>query len=169
MKNDFTDEAGVVLAEALSVNKSLRNITLSIDTEGPSRQVQDTDTMSARTYEAFSAMLRVNTSIHVDLPEFETAGADERLRESYKQMAIEQVLNYAGRGRPLSSSQTTRKEWVDSLNELNNFTVDKSPESTVSLLCSLLRLNPSVCLLELNDTTNSGLEILVNPVDYFRS
>jgi hypothetical protein len=156
MNNDFTDESGVVLAEALTVNESLRRVTLSVDRKRPSRRVQDPDTLSALTYEAFCAMLRVNTSIHVDLPALETTGVDERLRDSYKQMVIEQVLNCAGRGRLLSSSKTTKKEWVDALNELN-YSVEGGAEFTVSFLYSLLRLNPSVCLEELNDTTNSGL------------
>jgi hypothetical protein len=153
--NNFTDESGVVLAEALTVNETLRKVILSVDLKHPSRQVQDPDILSVPAYEAFCAMLRVNTSIHVDLPALETTGVDERLRDSYKQMVIEQVLNYAGRGRLLSSSRTTKKEWVDALNELNSF--DEEPEFTVDFLYSLLRLNPSLCLEELNDTTNSSL------------
>jgi hypothetical protein len=154
LENNFTDEAGVVLAEALTVNKTLRKITLSVELERHGGQVQET--MGAPLYEAFCTMLRVNSNIFVNLPEFETAGADKRLRQAHRQMIIEQVLNYAGRGRLLSSSRTTRKEWVDALNKLNSF-VHESPEFTVNFLYSLLRLNPSLCLLDLNDTTNAGL------------
>jgi hypothetical protein len=80
MDDGFTDEAGVALAEALTVNKTLRMIiTLS---EG---------TLGNQTYEAFSAMLRVNTSIVLNhLPRFKTASADGRLRESRKQKETEQ-------------------------------------------------------------------------------
>jgi hypothetical protein len=71
------------------------------------------------------------------------------------QMLIEQRLNEVGRGRLLASSQTPREECVDALQELN------APHDTnffkVSCLYGLLRLNPSICLLELNATTNSIL------------
>jgi hypothetical protein len=77
MQDAFTDEAGVALAEALAVNKNLRTITLSGATLG------------AQAYEAFNAMLRVNTCLVLKLPSFETVGADESLRESRKQMLIE--------------------------------------------------------------------------------
>ncbi len=53
----------------------------------------DIDVLGAQSYEAFSAMLRVNTSLVVIMPPFETAGVDERLRESRKQMIIEMRLN----------------------------------------------------------------------------
>jgi hypothetical protein len=60
--NDFTDEAdevGVALAEALTVNESLRILTLSEATLG------------SQAYDAFSAMMRVNTSIVLKLPPFD--------------------------------------------------------------------------------------------------
>jgi hypothetical protein len=87
-------------------------------------------------------MLRVNTSLLLKLPPFETAGADESLVDSHNQMHIEQGLNKVGRGRLLSSSQTPRKEWEDALNELNSH-IDETPEFNVSCLYSLLRLNPA--------------------------
>jgi hypothetical protein len=142
--DDEADEAGVVaLAEALTVNKTLRMLTLS------------ESTLSAQAYDAFSAMLRVNTNLVLRIPPVETAGgggggADEetRLVNARKQMAIEQRLNNVGRGKLLSSSQTPRKEWVDALNNLNSdSSVNEIPEFNVSCLFSLLRLNPSVCLL----------------------
>jgi hypothetical protein len=49
----FKDEAGVALAEALMVNKILREIDL--------RNCKAT--LGVQPYEAFSAMLRVNTSL----------------------------------------------------------------------------------------------------------
>jgi hypothetical protein len=58
----------VAVAEALTVNKTLRKIVLSplLDTEGLGRQVQDADgdALSApASYEIFCSMLRVNTSL----------------------------------------------------------------------------------------------------------
>jgi hypothetical protein len=145
MENGFTDEAGVALAEALTVNKTLRKITLS-DEHVPGVQVQDEDALSAPAYEAFCTMLRVNTSLVLELPPFKTTGADERLVDSRNRMRIEQGLNHVGRGRLLASRQTTRKEWMDALNELNSSNVDESPEFNVSCLYSLLRLNPETCM-----------------------
>jgi hypothetical protein len=132
MENLLTDEAGVALAEALTVNVTLRTITLAEATLG------------AQVYEAFSKMLRVNTNLVLKHPPFETAGADERLRESHKQLVIEQRLNEVGRGRLLASRQATREEWVYALHELNSYNVDDSHAFQVSCLYSLLHLNPSV-------------------------
>jgi hypothetical protein len=153
MMINFTDEAGVALAEALTVNKTLRKITLSVDVQ----YADDADALSAPAYEAFSVMLRVNTSLMLEVPPFDDdAGGDERLDDSRYEMRIEQRLNKVGRGRLLSSSQTPRKEWVDALNELNSY-VAETPEFIVSCLYRLLRLNPSACLLGLHDATNSSL------------
>jgi hypothetical protein len=153
MMNDFTDEAGVALAEALTVNKTLLRITLSFEPMF-SGQVQDADAMGAPAYNAFSAMLRVNTSLRLKLPPFVNAVGDQRLIDSRNQMLIEQQLNKVGRGRLLASSQTTREAWVDALNELNAPNVDVAFK--VSCLYSLLRLHPDVCMLEPNYTTNPG-------------
>ncbi len=161
MRNDFTDEAGVALAEALTAHKTLREIKLSLFTEQPSRQVQGADALSAPAYDTFCTMLRVNTSLVLEFHRFIDSTGDKRLVDSRNQMRIEQRLNKVGRGRLLSSSQTPREEWVDALNhmnELNSSDVDESPEFNVSCLYSLLLLNPSVCLLEpSNFITNAGL------------
>jgi hypothetical protein len=144
MMNALTNEAGVALAEALSANKTLRKITLYLR---PSSQGQGADLLSAPVYEAFCAMLRVNTTLLLELSSSDDAGGrDRRLVDSRNQMRIEQELNYVGRGRLLSSSQTPREEWVDALNELNSSNVDESPEFIVSCLYSLLRLNPATCM-----------------------
>jgi hypothetical protein len=145
MMNGFTNEAGMALVEAFAVNKTLRKITLSLDFLRPSRQVQDTDVLSASVYEAFNAMLRVNTSVVLKLilPFEIIAGADEKLVDSRNQMRIERGLNHVGRGKLFSSSQTTREEWINALDELIPSDVDESSEFTVSFLNSLLRLNPS--------------------------
>jgi hypothetical protein len=92
MESGFTDEAGMALVEALTANKTLRKIDL-FTTVRPGRQVQNKATLGAQAYEAFSAMLRVNTSLVLKLPTFETAGADERLFESHPQMIIQMRLN----------------------------------------------------------------------------
>jgi Ran GTPase-activating protein (RanGAP) involved in mRNA processing and transport len=139
MNCDCTNEAGVALAEALTVNKTLRKITLYLSR----RQVQGADAL----YDAFSAMLRVNTSLALDLFPFDDAVGDERLFDSRNQMRFEQRLHEVGRGRLLSSSQTTREEWFDALDELNSYdNVDESPEFNVSCLYGLLRLNPATCM-----------------------
>jgi hypothetical protein len=98
----------------------------------------------AQVYEAFSAMLRVNTSLVLEPPLFETDGADEIVLDARNQMEIELRLNQAGRGRLLSSSLTTREEYVDALHELNTYNAEDSPAFQVSCLYSLLRLKPSV-------------------------
>jgi hypothetical protein len=145
--NGFLDEAGVMaLADALTVNKTLRVLTLSYITLG------------AKAYEAFAAMLRVNTSLVLEIPQvplFRMAVAgDEILLEFRKQMLIEQRLNNVGRGKRLVSRQTTKEEWVDALHTLNftefddsppigPYNMNDSPAFRVSCLYSLLRLNPS--------------------------
>jgi hypothetical protein len=138
IRNDFNDEAGVVLAEALTVNTTLRMLTLA----GYGNVHHN-----AIFYEAFSAMLRVNTYLVLELPPSDDACDDQRLVDSRNQMRIEQGLNNVGRGRLLSSSQTPRKEWVDALDELNSKNVDESPEFNVSCLYSLLGLNPATCIM----------------------
>jgi hypothetical protein len=129
----FTDEGCVALAEALTVNKTLRKIVLS-----------KAYTLGAQVYEAFSAMLRVNTNLVVELCSFEYPGGGERLLESRKQMMIEQRLNQYGRGRLLASKQTTREEYVDTLYKLSMYGCDEFPAFRLSCVFSLLRLNPSV-------------------------
>jgi hypothetical protein len=145
MENGFTDEAGVALAEALTVNKTLRIVKVG-DTLRPDYHVRNKDTLGAPTYEALSAMLRVNTGVRVGLPKSSTAAAasNQRLRESRRQMIIEQRLNIVGRGKLLASRQMVREEWVDALHELN--VANASPAHKVSCQYSLLRLNPAaVC------------------------
>jgi hypothetical protein len=145
MQNDFNDEAGVELAEALIVNRTLRMLNFPTP---PSRQDQNTDALSVSTYDAFSAMLRVSSSLALKLPPFVNAVGDQRLVDSRNQMRIEHPLNGVGRGSLLSSSQTTRKAWVDALDELNSYdNVDESPDYNISCLYSLLRLNPATCML----------------------
>jgi hypothetical protein len=146
MENGYTDEAGVALAEALTVNKTLRSIDVS-DTVHPDRVVRNKATFGATAFEAFSAMLRVNTSLVLTYPPVESAGADQRLIHHHKQVVLEQKLNKMGRGRLLSSTQTKTEEWVDALHELDSNFLNDSPAFKLSCLYSLLRLQPAVCML----------------------
>ena len=97
-------------------------------------------------------MLRVNTSIDLELPTFDTAVGDETDFEHVNQMLIEKRLNRVGRGRLLASNQSTREEWVDALCYLNAKDGDDLFE--VSCLYSLLRLQPDVCMLQHNGASN---------------
>jgi hypothetical protein len=110
MENGFTDEAGVALAKALTVNTTLRRIALSIDCF--IRRVRNRATFGVSAHQAFGAMLRINTGLVLRLPPLDYAVADDRLIDSRNQMLIEQRLNEAGRGRLLASRQTTKDEWV---------------------------------------------------------
>jgi hypothetical protein len=138
-----TGEAAVALAEALMVNTTLRKVTVSDNTFGA--QAYEAFSSMHQAYEAFSSMLRVNTSLVLELPPFESAGVDERLRKSRQQMVIEQRLNRVGRGRLLTSSQTTKEEWVDALHEMSSYDTDDDPDALrISCIFSLFRLNPEV-------------------------
>jgi hypothetical protein len=162
MENGFTDDAAVALAEALNVNNTLCLLHLvakSVFTPGIN-QILFIDTLGSPAYDAFSVMLRVNTSLVLKLrPAPDTAiHRDERLCESRRQMRIEQRLNFVGRGRLLSASrQTTREDWIDALYELSSNNINDSGAFKVSCLYNLLQLNPSICLLKDNGgTSNSG-------------
>jgi hypothetical protein len=151
MEDGFTDEAGVALAEALTTNKTLRMLLLD-DFVASSDPSHTKASLGAQAYEAFGAMLRVNTSIKLKLPTFDDDVGDERDVKHFNQMRIEERLNVVGRGRLLASSQTPREEWFNALQELN--APNDNYRFEVSCLHSLLRLNPLVCLLELNNTTS---------------
>jgi hypothetical protein len=147
IEDGFTDEAGVALAVALTINKTLRMLVLDDNLFSIRDSVLTKDSLGAQAYEAFGAMLRVNTSINVYLPTFnfyvdDNDDDDQKLVDSRNQMLIEVRLNKFGRGRLLMSSQTPREEWVNALQELNART--DNDLFKVSCLYSLLRLNPSV-------------------------
>jgi hypothetical protein len=161
MDNSFTDEAGVALAEALTVNETLQKVVL-VDARSISPRRRNAATFGVPAYEAFSAILRVNTSLKLKLPPLGTAGGDQRVRESHVQMCIERHLNKAGRGKLLASSQSTRGAWVDALQKLNATTVDSTPAFQVSCMYSLLRLKPPAWMFSPSDTSNSGVQILVS-------
>jgi hypothetical protein len=152
MENGFTDEGGVTLAEALTVNKTLR--VFRMEDNMFDNDLVHTNTkasLGAQAYEAFATMLRNNTSIKLDLPTFDADVADESDIEHFRQMLIELQMNEVGRGRLLASSQTPREEWVNALQELNALNYDDL-SFEVSCLYSLLQLHPDVCMLELHHT-----------------
>jgi hypothetical protein len=71
-------------------------------------------------------------------------------------MVIEQRLNQVGRGRLLTPSyHTTREEWVNALHEMSTLDANDPSAFNVSGLYSLLRLNPAICMLIVNDTSES--------------
>jgi hypothetical protein len=154
IEGGFTDDVGVALAEALTTNNTLRRLTLN-DSLIAGDHIDTKAYLNIQAYEAFCAMLRVNTSLDLELPVLDSDVVDQKLVDSRNQILIEQRLNEVGRGRLLASSQTSREEWVDALQELNapndNYLFE------INCLFALLRLNPSVCLLEFNDITNSNL------------
>lgn len=154
METGFTHEVGVALAEALTFNKTLCMITLSDDYvfNIPSTKIE---TLGVPAYEAFSAKMRVNTNIILNLPPFDSSSsADESIRESPDKLCIEQQLNHVGRGKLLSSSQTTKGEWVNGLHELDSNNVDEGAAFRISYLYRLPQLDLGMCF---NDATNSGL------------
>jgi hypothetical protein len=61
------------------MKKTQRKITFFVEAERSSRQVQNADAPSAPAYEAFSAMLRVNTSLRLEVPPFNDTVRDQRL------------------------------------------------------------------------------------------
>jgi hypothetical protein len=150
MEDGFTDEAGVALAEALTINKTLRRLLLN-DRLFASDPIHTNASLGAQAYEAFGAMLRLKTSIELEVPPWDD-DVDDTCR-IFHQMLIEQRLNADGRGRLLASSQTPREDWVNALQELNAH--NEYGHFETNCLYSLLRLNPSVCLLELNNSSNS--------------
>jgi hypothetical protein len=145
METGFTDEAGMALAKALTINTTLRTLNLCTTKE------RNSDSLGVQAYDALSAMLRVKTSFVLKLPPFKSSGADERLCESHDRLRIEQRLAQVGRGILVSSTYTTRKMWVNALCALNSLHVDDnaddSPAFQVSCLYSLLLLHPVVCMI----------------------
>jgi tetratricopeptide (TPR) repeat protein len=142
LQDGFTDEAGVALAEALTINRTLRKMVLNTDRVMVNYDEDNKAILGAKSFEAFAAMLRINTSVTFAIPTFDDDNAIERETNAYAQMCIEIRLNEAGRGRLLASRQTPREEWVNALNELNS-PVDDCPEFGVSCVYGLLRLKPS--------------------------
>jgi hypothetical protein len=156
MENGFTDKAGVALAEALTVNKTLRKINLNAKPFCPGELLPNTDELGTSAYEAFGVMLRGNTSLRLKVPPFDFTEVDEKIFESCVQMNIERRLNQVGRGRLLASSNnTTREEWVNALFELSTLNVNDPSDFNVSCLYCLLRLNPATCMLAVDATSKT--------------
>jgi hypothetical protein len=99
-------DMGLLFANALMSNTRLRYLNLRMGN----------GVMSIAANEAFASMLRINTNVIVQV--LAPRPGDERY-ESYNQVCIEQLLNQAGRGRLLSSSETTTG-WLDALNRVNH-------------------------------------------------
>jgi hypothetical protein len=84
------------LAEALTVNRTQRKMDVNANPVMDRREEDIKATLAARSYEAFGAMLRVNTNITLDLPTFDdAAGANERDTSHYNQMCIKLQLKKA--------------------------------------------------------------------------
>jgi hypothetical protein len=91
METNFTDKGGMALAEALTVNTALRRIRLSVL---DASYMHNTAKFGAPTYDAFLAMLRVNTRLVLDLSLSNDVGSGNRKIVDYRnRMRIEQSLN----------------------------------------------------------------------------
>ena len=118
----FSDEMGVALAKALTVNTTLvqldlqNTFTTSNSTYHPSQPLK---AFGAEAYTAFIAMLKINMNIRLELPDLKS-DADSETRVQQSLMRIELQLNYADRGSLVASNQTTREEWVNALQRLND-------------------------------------------------
>jgi hypothetical protein len=152
MGNGFTDKATMAVADALTVNQTLRKVSLTDKVRPYFEHVETKDCMGAQAYEAFSKMLQVNTSVnlYVPAPNCRAASAcckvrTKLAREHYRQLCIEQRLNTVGRGNLLASSPTTREAWVNALHDLNTRDNDDHPSFHLGSLYTLLQLNPAVC------------------------
>jgi hypothetical protein len=104
MEDGFADEASVALAEALTLNKTLRRITLSVKHVHTSRYMHNKVILG----EAFGAMLRGNTSLNLEVPSSDDAVGHERIVDSRNQMRIEQGMHTVDCRGLLASNQTTR-------------------------------------------------------------
>lgn len=150
--NGFSDKAAVALADALTVNQTLRYVNLTDKVRPYFEHIGPTDYLCAQAYEAFSKMLQVNTSVnlYVPAPNCRAVSAcckveTKLARENYRQLCIEQRLNTVGRGRLLASSPTTREAWVNALHDLNTRDNDEHPSFHLGSLYTLLQLNPAIC------------------------
>jgi hypothetical protein len=142
----FTDDLGVALAQALQVNTSLKELILVDQWDYGFRT---TDHMNIAAYQALRNMLRVNTSVVLKIPNFDTRwspGLADSLVRSYYRMLIEMRLNAAGRGGLMLGSQASKAAWVRTLHEL--IVQDNDDDSQVDCLFTLLKLNPSICQLD---------------------
>jgi hypothetical protein len=129
-ERSISNEAGGILARALTKNRTLRKFSLA------------NAALEVPSYEAFSTMLGANTDLVLTLTPL-AINADDRLLESQTKVEIEQRLNLAGRGRLLQANQATREEWVGILNELIALSVDdESTDFQVSCLYELLHRQP---------------------------
>jgi hypothetical protein len=89
LEDGFSDEAGVALVEALTVNRTLRKLVLNANPVMARRDEDNKAALGAHSYEAFCKMLRVNTNITLAFLTFDAASANERDTHYYNQMCVE--------------------------------------------------------------------------------
>jgi hypothetical protein len=145
----FTDEMGVALAKALTVNTTLRGISVvdeydlfdNLEPEHPR------SAFGAKAFKALASMLKTNTKVEIDLPQPRSEDTDKGTRTHFFQYVIEYMLNKAGRGTLLSSNLTTRRDWINALDDMNVRASDNECVSEFHLSCvySMLQLNPNMC------------------------
>jgi hypothetical protein len=148
----FSDEMGVTLAKALTVNTTMAQICLRNTCKASNsayHSSQPPNTLGAEAYKAFIAMLKINMNIRLKLPNLES-DADSETRVQQSLMRIERNLNEAYCGSLVASNQTTREEWVNALQRLND-SCEKNEINCgtgsfhLSCVYSMLQLNPGLC------------------------
>jgi len=151
----FTDEMGVALAMALTVNTSLNRIQLQ---DGYKRSdgrqpLHPPQSLGAETYKAFATLSKTRAGkITLGLPS-PRSDANDETRKQWDLLRIEDSLNRAGVGKLVASNQPTWEEWIHALDALNGNNEDEdSHKFLLSCLYSMLQLNPSICQ---GDTTAS--------------
>ncbi len=88
LQDGFTDEAGLALAEALTMNRTLRKMVLNTDRVMANHDEDNKAAFSAKSYEAFAAILRVNNSVTFALPTFDDANVNEMATNCYNQQCV---------------------------------------------------------------------------------
>jgi hypothetical protein len=143
----FSDEMGVALAKALTVNTTMvwidlqNTYTTSNSAYHPS---QPPNTLGAEAYKEFIAMLKINMNVRLKLPNLKS-DADSETRVQQSLMRIESNLNEAYCGSLVTSNQTTREEWVNALQRLNDSCKNDGASFHLSCVYSMLQRNPSLC------------------------
>jgi hypothetical protein len=143
----FSDEMGVALAKALTVNTTMVWIDLqnTFTTSNPAfLPSQPPKTLGAEAYKAFIAMLKINMNIRLKLPNLKS-DADFEARMQHSLMRIELQLNSADRGSLVTSNQTTREEWVHTFQRLNDSCKNDGASFHLSCVYSMLQRNPGLC------------------------
>jgi len=148
----FTDEMGVALAKALTVNTTLEKIYLK--NKYPTlnhplhQQSQPPKVLGAKACKALAAMLKTKKILfRLELPGIKSDADSETMLQHFL-MCIEIYLTNAGRGSLVMSNQTTREEWINVLQDLDvTVSKEQNKRSSFQLSClySMLQLNPGIC------------------------